>query len=82
MANDYSIRAIRRRFVAGILRDCIIPAGVAALALRLAGIRAGYISGALAFPAAAFFGMYLLSVYRDHANAKEASRLGVIPIPR
>lgn len=82
MARDYSIRSIRRRFVGGILRNCIIPVGVAALALRLAGIRLGYISGTLAIPAAALSGMYLLSVYRDHVNAKEASRLGAIPIPR
>ena len=82
MAYDYSIQSTRRRFVGGILRDCFIPAGVAALALRLAGFRLGYVSGALALPAAALSGMYLLSVYRDYVNAKEGSRLGAIPVPR
>ena len=82
MANDYSIQSIRGRFVRGILRDCIIPAGVVALALRLAGIRLGFISGALAFPAAALSGMYLLSAYRDYAYTKECSRVGAIPVPQ
>ena len=82
MADDYSIQSIRRRFVGGILRNCIVPAGVVALALRLAGIRLGFVSGALAFPAAALSGMYLLSVYRDYAYARECSRVGAIPVPQ
>ena len=65
-----------------LLCRCVIPAGVAALALRLVGVRLGYISGALVFPAAALSGAYLLSVYRDYMDAKEVNRLGAVPVPR
>ena len=82
MGYDYSIQAVRRRVVGGILRDCIIPAGVVALALRLAGIRLGYISGVLMLPVVALSGMYLQSAYRDYVNAREGSRLGAVPVPR
>jgi len=82
MGYDHSIRSVRRRVVGSILRDSIVPAGVVALALRLAGIRLGYISGALLLPAAALFGMYLQSVYRDYVDAKESSRLGAVPVPQ
>ena len=79
---DYSIQSVRLRVLGDLLRGCVIPAGVVLLALRLAGIRLGYISGALMFPVAALFGSYLLSVYRDHVDAREASKLGAIQVPR
>jgi hypothetical protein len=82
MGYDYSIRSVRLRVLGDLVRGCVIPAGTVALALRLVGIRLGYISGAFLFPIAALSGAYLLSVYRDYVNAKEASRLGSIPVPR
>ena len=82
MGYDYSIQSVRLRVLGDLLRGCVIPAGTVALALRLLGVRLGYISGALVLPAAALSGTYLISVYRDHINAKEASKLGAIPVPR
>ena len=82
MGYDYSIQSVRRRVVGGILRDCIIPAGVATFALRLAGIRLGFISGAFMLPVVALFGMYLRSAYRDYVNSRESSRFGAVPVPR
>ena len=82
MGYDYSIQSVRLRVLGDLLRGCVIPAGAVALALRLAGIRLGYISGAFLFPLAALSGAYLLSMYRDYVNAREASKLGSIPVPR
>ena len=82
MGYDYSIQSVRRRVVGGILRDCIVPAGVVTLALKLTGIRLGYISGVLVLPAIALSGMYLQSAYRDYVNSKESSRLGAVPVPQ
>lgn len=79
---DYSIQSVRLRVLGDLLRGCVIPAGAVLLALRLAGIRLGYISGALMFPVAALSGSYLLSLYRDHVDAREASKLGAIQVPR
>ena len=79
---DYSINSIRRRVLGDLFRGCVVPAGIIILALRLVGVRLGYISGALAFPVAALSGAYLLSVYRDYVNAREASKFGAIPVPR
>ena len=81
MGYDHSIQSVRRRVVGGILRDCILPAGIVVLALRLAGVKLGYISGALMIPAVALSGMYLQSTYRGYVNAKECSRLGAVPVP-
>jgi len=79
---DYSINTVRLRVLGDLLRGCVIPAGAVVLALRLAGVRLGYISGALVFPVAALSAAYLLSVYRDYVAAKEASKLGAILVPR
>jgi hypothetical protein len=82
MGYDYSIQSVRLRVLNDLLRGCVIPAGTVALALRLVGIRLGYISGALLLPIAVLSGTYLLSVYRDYVDAQEASRLGSILVPR
>jgi len=82
MGYDYSIQSVRLRVLGDLFRGCVIPAGAVALVLRLAGIRLGYISGALLLPVAALSGTYLLSAYRDYVDVKEASRLGSIPAPR
>ena len=82
MRYDYSIQSIRLRVLGDLFRGCAIPAGAVALVLRLAGIRLGYISGALLFPIAALSGTYLASVYKDYVDAQEASKLGSIPVPR
>jgi len=79
---NYSIQSVRLRVLGDLLRGCVIPAGIVVLALRLVGVRLGYISGALVFPAAALSGAYLLSVYRDYVDAREASKLGAVPVPR
>lgn len=79
---DYSINSVRRRVLGDLFRGCLVPAGAIILALRLVGVRLGYISGVLVFPVAALSGAYLLSVHRDYVNAREASRLGAIPVPR
>jgi len=79
---DYSINSVRRRVLGDLLRGWVVPAGTIILTLRLVGVRFGYISGALAFPIAALSGACLLSVHRDYVNAREASRLGAIPVPR
>jgi hypothetical protein len=79
---DYSIRSVRLRVLGDLFRGCVVPAGTAILALRLVGVRLGYISGALVFPFAALSGAYLLSVYRDYVDAKEAKQLGAVPVPR
>lgn len=81
MGYDYSIQSVRRRFVGGILRDCILPAGIVVLALRLAGVKLGYVSDTLMFLAVALSGMYLQSAYRGYVNARECSRLGAVPVP-
>lgn len=78
---DYSIRSVRLRVLGDIFRGFVLPAGAALLALRLVGIRLGYISGALVFPIAAFSGSYILSVYRDRVDSREASKLGAVPVP-
>ena len=65
-----------------LFRGWVIPAGTIILALRLLGVRFGYISGTLVFPVAALSGAYLLSVYRDYVNAREASKLGATLVPR
>ena len=82
MGYDYSIQSLRLRALGDLFRGCVIPAGTVALALRMAGIKLGYISGAFLFPLAALSTAYLLSVYRDYVNAKEARKLGSIPVPR
>ena len=79
---DYSINSVRLRVLGDLIRGCVVPAGTAVLALRLVGVKLGYISGAFVFPIAALSGAYLLSVYRDHVDAKEASKLGAVPVPR
>ena len=81
MGYDHSIQAVRRRVIGGILRDCILPAGIVVLALRLADVKLGYISGALVFPAVALSGMCLQSAYRNYVNARECSRLDAVPVP-
>jgi hypothetical protein len=78
---DYSIRSVRLRMLGDLFRACVLPAGAVFLALRLVGIRLGYFSGAVVFPVAAFSGSYLLSLYKDHADSREASKLGAIPVP-
>lgn len=78
---DYSIQSVRLRVLGDLFRGCVLPVGVVLLALRLAGIRLGYISGTLVFPVAALSGSYLLSVYRSYVNSREASSLGAIPAP-
>lgn len=78
---DYSIQSVRRRVLADLFRGCVLPAGAVLLVLRLVGIRLGYISGALTFPVAALSGSYILSVYRDYVDSREASRLGAVPAP-
>ena len=79
---DYSINSVRLRVLGDLVRGCVIPAGIVVLALRLVGIRLGYTLGALVFPTAAISGAYLQSLYRDYVDAKEASKLGAIPVPR
>ena len=81
MGYDHSIQSVRRRVVRGILRDCILPAGIVILVLRLTGVKLGYVSGAFMFPAVALSGMYLQSAYRNYANTRECSRLGAVPVP-
>lgn len=78
---DYSIQSVRLRVLGDLFRGFALPVGAVLLALRLAGIRLGYISGALVFPAAALSGSYLLSRYRDYMDSREASRLGAVPVP-
>ena len=78
---DYSIRSVRLRVLRDIFRGFAVPVGAVFLALRLVGIRLGYFSGALVFPVAALSGSYLLSVYRNYVDSREASRLGAIPVP-
>ena len=82
MGYDYSIQSVRLRVLGDLLRGCVIPAGIVALVLRLVGIKLGYISVAFLFPVATLSGAYLLSLYRDYVDAKEASKLGSIPVPR
>jgi len=79
---DYSIQSVRRRVLKDLFRGCVLPAGVVYLALRLAGIRLGFLLGALVFPAAALSGAYLLSAYKDYVDVREAGKLGAIPVPR
>ena len=80
-SNDYSIQSVRLRVLGDLFRGCVVPAGAILFALRLVGIKLGFISGALVFPVAALSGTYLLSVYRDYVSAQEASKLGAIPVP-
>ena len=79
---DYSMNSARRRVLGDLFRRCVVPAGTVVLMLRLVGVRLGYISWALVFPVAALSGVHLLSAYRDYVDAREASKLGAIPVPK
>lgn len=79
---DYSVQSVRLRVLGDLFRGCALPVGAILLALRLVlGIRFGYMSGAFVFVVVALSGSYLLSVYRDHMDAREASKLGAVPVP-
>ena len=79
---DYSFNSVRLRVLGDLVRGCVIPAGIVVLALRLVGVKLSYISGTLVIPVAALSGAYLQSVYKDHVDAKEAKKLGAVPVPR